>query len=249
MTMEGNEGLKKETKRPFKKPRLKDLERKPLMSPLELGKVFAGASQILLNAEAAQMETDDLVYLIDRAFSNRCRTDATRTRVCRFVQGFVEFALLRETPAPFYGGEAVFTVVQWLDAVRRRGQTVPHLARYCLMAFGEALGVRFPIDHPAVAAAAANRRTKSVKSAEPIPFQLVVKLEHLATQEGISDGLKLAASIFRLMIFASLRFCDIRGVSKFWKSKTAICGHSLNRKDKGGTITQWAAPLEGLYSQ
>ena len=61
--------------------------------------------------------------------------------------------------------------------------------------------------------------------------------------------MQLAASIFFLMTFASLRFADLRGAQDIWSTDTALFGRSLDHKDKGGAITAWATPRVGLKSR
>ena len=139
-------------------------------------------------------------------------------------------------------------VVQWLDHVRLRGHTVPHLAKYCLMAFGEAMGISFPVDHPAVRAAARVERTRVAKTAQAVPLDFIRRLEVLACNSTAAEGLQLCASIFCLMVFASLRFSDLRDVSELWTTDTAICGRSLNHKDKTGSESHWATPKSGFHS-
>ena len=212
-----------------------------------LGELFAGASQLFLDCgELEDTEFNDLVW---RALSNRCRTAAARGRVCKFAQDYLEFPLYRDVALPFYGGQAIPTVVSWLDHIRLRGETVPHLGRYCLMAFGEAVGICFSVDHPAVRAAAATHHARVVKSAPGVPYDFVVKLEHCAADTARPDGMQLAAALFSLMTFAPLRFVDRKDVLEFWISETAVCGRSLDHKDKAGPLMSWAAPKCGILSE
>ena len=129
-----------------------------------------------------------------------------------------------------------------------RGETVPHLARYCLMPFGESMGIGFPVSHPAVCSAAKVSRLKPTKSAPGVPFGFLEKLEAISADDGQPQGRQLAAALFCLMTFASLRFAEIRDVSHLRITHTAICGRPLNHKDKNGAIMAWAAPKEGLRS-
>ena len=77
----------------------------------------------------------------------------------------------------------MISVTQWLDFCRRRGVTIPHLARYCLMTLSEALGIPVVADHPAVRAASAVRRVKLPRTAPPIPFSLIELFEEIAVSE------------------------------------------------------------------
>ena len=225
-------------------PDVEDLTRTKRLPAAILAKCFGGASNLL--ADCSGLSDSEFGELVDRAMSNRCRTQATRDRVCSFVQNFLEFALYRADALPFYGGAAIPTIVSWLDHVRLRGETVPHLARYCLLAFGEAIGVCFSIDHPAIRAASIMSKRKGAKSAAGAPWTLVEALERCAADQSRPDGMQLAAALFSLMIYASLRFAGIRDVSELWVSDSAVCGKSLDHKDKAGSITAWAAPRAGF---
>ena len=238
-----------QTKRKPKHPRVDDLEKTKPLGAVTLVGMFSGASQLILDCSAASLAPDEFAALAERSLSNRCRTEAARVRVCRCAQDFLEFTLQRPNPLPFYGNAAVPAVVGWLDHVRLRGHTVPHLAKYCLMAFGEAMGISFPVDHPAVRSAARVDSLRVAKTAQAVPLNFIERLEALASSDNTKPGLQLAASILCLMIFASLRFSDLRDVSDLWTSNSAICGRSLNHKDKGGAIMCWAAPKEGLKSK
>ena len=114
------------------------------------------------------------------------------------------------------------------------GETVQHLARYCLVAFSEALGIGRPVDRPAARAAAITRRIKPTKTAEGIPFALIRKLEQLASDTNQAEGLQLAASLFFLMIMASLRFADIRDVLEIWTADSAFCAGPLIARIRPG---------------
>ena len=218
------------------------------MRAAELVRTFAVESQLVVDCGNVVMPEDDFANLANLSLSNRCRTDGARARVCRFLQDFMGCALYPPQPLPFYGSAAAPAVAQWLDQVRLRGSTVPHLARYCLMAFGDAMGVKFPVDHPAAMAAAAEKRNISAKTASEMPLTLIEKLEATACDNAAPQGLQLAASIFCLMVFDSLRFADIRDAAELWTTTTAISGMSLNHKDNGWAIMAWAAPKAGLKS-
>ena len=163
-------------KKKSKRPRLGGINRPKSMSAPQLVKIFAGAAQLLSDCNTASLTEDEMSALVDRSMSNRCRSEATRLRVCSFAQGYLEFALHRGNPLPFYGSAAVPAVVQWLDHVRLRGETVPHLAKYCLMVFGESMGIKLPVDYPAVRSAASAKRLVPVKSAQSMPFEFLEKL-------------------------------------------------------------------------
>ena len=215
-------------------PRVRDMDNRERLSPAMLGEMFHGASQLF--SDCFTLEGSDFNELVERALSNRCRTAGTRYRVCKFAQNYLEFPLYRDVALPFYGGQAIPTIVSWLGHIRLRGETAPHLGRYCLLAFGEAIGICFCIDHPAVRAAGVTRRTKVVKAAPSVPYDLVIKLEECAADPSRPGGMQLSAALSSLMIFASLRFADTKDVLEFWVSDSAVCGKSLDHKDKAGPI-------------
>ena len=62
-----------------------------------------------------------------------------------------------------------------------------------------------------------------------------MELEKLTYDKDIPYGMRLYASLFLLMTYESLRFCDASDVAILWVADTAICGESVNRKDKNGS--------------
>ena len=108
----------------------------------------------------------------------------------------MEFTIRRVNPIPLYGSAAVPAVAQWPERVRLRGETSPRPAKYCLMAFGDAMGVKCPIEHPAVRAAATVRKLKAVKTAAVAPLGFIEKREIIACDDNAPQGLQLVGPLF-----------------------------------------------------
>ena len=89
------------------------------LPPSTIGKIPEGAPQLFLDYN--KLEDREFDELVNRALSNRCRTAATKGRVCKFAQDFLEFSLYRGVALPVYGDQAIPTVVSWLDHIRLRG--------------------------------------------------------------------------------------------------------------------------------
>ena len=49
-----------------------------------------------------------------------------------------------------------------------------------------------------------------------------------------------------MLALTSLRFGDARSGRDLWVSYTALCGPSVNIKEKSGQLMTWATPLAGL---
>ena len=190
----------------------------------------------------------EFIDLIGRALSNRFRTVATRERVCEFAQQFLEFALYRSRPLPFYGGTSAPEIVSRTDHIRLRGESVPHLGRYFLVSFGDAAGVDFAAERPAVRAESTARRIRAAESAAGVPIDLARKMGWAATDSSRPAEMQSMAALFLLLIFAPLRFSDIRDVTEIWVTETALRGRSLDRKDKGGLVRSRAAPKSGNFA-
>ena len=99
LTME--EYTKKENKRKPKQPKMDDLSKTRALTAVEIVGMFQGAAQLVVDCNAAALSREDFTALVERSLSNRCRTEATRERVCRFVQEFLEFALQRPDHSHF----------------------------------------------------------------------------------------------------------------------------------------------------
>ena len=64
---------------------------------------------------------------------------------------------------PFTGVNGIVIIARWISELLKRGPCAPRLGRYALRVFGEALGIDFPINHPAVIAEAKAPRSKPTK--------------------------------------------------------------------------------------
>ena len=78
----------------------------------------------------------------------------------------------------------------------------------------------------------------------PIDFAMV--LEHLACGRSQQYALRRYCAMFVLMTMASLRFSDVREVTKLRTTESAICGMSIDQKAKNADLVVWAAPLKGF---
>ena len=110
------------------------------------------------------------------------------------------------------------------------------------------MGIDFPVTHPGVIAATRSINKKSVKHAPPVPLEFIRKVEEYASGPTLSWGLRVFCSLVCLLVYASLRYADTVCVCKLWKSDTAICGLSVNSKDKNGDLMNWATPMTGVIS-
>ena len=191
----------------------------------------------------------EIIAFVNLRFSKRCKSKSTITSICKFINEYYNFAMSIGLGAPIAGEHAIVPIARWIAALALRGPSAPRMGRYALRVFSEALGINFPIDHPAVAAAARTNRTKPTKQAPMVPTEFIKDLEY-ATVNGEYPYLKrLFCALFLLQVYASLRFADTKKVSHIFASKTALCGVSVDPKSRNHDITQWAAPLKGLTGE
>ena len=127
-----------------------------------------------------------------------------------------------------------------------RGATIPNFGKYALRVYGEALGVRFPHDHPAVKEAAAQPRGRKVKTDPSIDTEFVISLERAAGNRENPGGYRVYCALFALLAFSSLRFADTTQTECVFDSGTALCGSGANAKDKSGELMSRATPLTGF---
>ena len=219
----------------------------PRIKPLVIASLFADKSTLLNACFAAKFSENDMENFVEKALSNRCRTSKTRNNVLRFVLDYYDFAITRVPPAPLTGPSAVITISCWLEFIAGRGPSVPAMGRYALVVFSEALGVDLPLNHPAVV-----KGTKipkpSAKHAPPLTVEFLVALETQAINRENPEGLRVYCSLFLLLTLASLRFADTADVSELRVTETAVCGVSVNHKDKCGRENSWATPKSGFHS-
>ena len=219
----------------------------PRITPLKIASLFSAQSTVLNARFTARFSENDISEFAVKALSNRCRTAKTRTNVLRFVLDYHVFASNRIPPAPTIGPGAVITISCWLEFLAGRGPSVPPMGRYALVVFCEALGISMPLEHPAVIKGAKVPKP-SAKHAPPLAVEFLVELETQAIKRENPEGLRIYCSLFLLMTLASLRFADTADVSALWLTDTAVCGVSLNHKDKMGRENSWATPSSGFHS-
>ena len=188
----------------------------------------------------------DTANFVILSIRNRARSLNTLRRVAEFTLQFYKFASEREPPFPVSGDESLLAVTLWMQGLLVRGATIPHFGRYSLRVFGEALGVRFPLEHPAVRNAAVPARGRKIKTDPVVETEFVMALERAAGNRGNSYGYRLYCALFTLLAFSSLRFGDTTQVETLFNSGTALCGTGVNNKDRSGELMQWATPLSGL---
>ena len=146
---------------------------------------------------------------------------------------------------PTWGEESLIAVTKRLGFLKKRGRAVPGLGRYALKVYGESLGVVFPADHPAILSAVAVIGHKP-KPDPSLETDFALALETGACNKEAPSGLRLYYSLFAMLALTSLRFGDTRMVQALWVSETALCGLSVNNKDKSGQLMTWATPLTGI---
>ena len=62
------------------------------------------------------------------------------------------------------------------------------------------------------------------------------------------EGLRLYCSLMFLLTTASLRFADTADVCELFLTDTAVCGCSINAKDRNGASMRWATVRAGIQS-
>ena len=60
------------------------------------------------------------------------------------------------------------------------------------------------------------------------------------------SGFRLYGALFTLLALTSLRFGDTRKAQALWSLDTALCGLSVNNKDRPWRLMNWATPLLGI---
>ena len=144
------------------------------LNPLDIALLFGDSSDSLLNCARRDIGDAATEAIARRAHSDRCRAAATPERVCGFDREYVDFVI--RNPPPIAGPDSAYSVTPWLGDARKRGPTIPHLSRYCLMVFGGALGISLMTNNPAVRDASVIRRVRLPNTA-PIPFELIAQFE------------------------------------------------------------------------
>ena len=191
-----------------------------------------------------------LAAMFHIAIGKRCATEKSRVKVAGFASTYVMFAAQRK--AIFHGEGALFVMIEFFTLLRRRGKTVPGMAKWALRVYDEILNLTLPLDHPAIVALTARERSELPKLAKQAPMLelcLLLDLERVSTDKERPLGMRFYASAYLLMVFASLRFSDVKAVFEIWRSETAICGRSIDKKQKSRPIITWATPSQGFESK
>ena len=201
-------------------------------------------------AEHCQVSHDLLAAMFNIAIGKRCGAEKSRIKVAGFVSTFVVFAVNRK--ALFHGQGSLFPLIEFFTLLRRRGVTVPGMAKWALRVYDEILYLCLPLDHPAVVALTTKDRSdvpKPVRQAPMLSLDLLLDLERLTMDSERPLGMRFYASAYLLMVFASLRFSDVKAVFEIWRSATAICGRSIDKKLRSRPIITWATPSKGFVSK
>ena len=248
--MEGKEGgrPRKKTNDKGSKLRLPPIDERELEYDLLLftTHLFAGASEIIDDFTAHGFPDGAVREFLIDAFSGRCKTASSINRILGFVFHYIEYSKLTVPHSPFVGKGCVITITGWLKALRGRGHTVPNAGKHALGVANDVLRLNLPLNYPAVKNAARPDTRAVIKHAPIAPFELMLGMGEIANNRLTPEGLRLYAAIFSLMSLASLRFSDLREVLDFWVSDSAVCGRSVDQKDKHGALMTWATPALGL---
>ena len=156
-----------------------------------------------------------VIDFIRFCFAKRCKKDSTVLGVAKLVRGYYKFALSAEPVIPFAGPDAIVCMTRWFAVLKERGDSSPQTGRYELKVFGDALGIEFPVEHPAALAATCSGKRKVTKHAPPAPLDFIQKLEMATVDPQLQRGLGLFCSIFLAHVYASLRYVDLEEVSGF----------------------------------
>ena len=235
------------------KPNMRTIFSPPLTKltcPWETALLFRDAPGFFRWAEYCQVSFNMLAAMFHIAIGKRCATESSRTKVAGFVSTYVLFAAQRK--ALFHGEGALFIIIEYLTLLRRRGPTVPGMAKWALRVFDEILNLTLPLERPAVVALTTRDRSEAprqVKQAPMLTLELIIDLENLATDKQRPLGMRFYASAYLLMVFASLRFSDVKAVFEIWRTGTAVCGRSIDKKLKSRPIITWGTPSQGFVSK
>ena len=220
-----------------------------LVCPWQTALLFRDSPGFFRWAEHCKVSTDTLAAMFHIAIGKRCGAENSRVKVAGFVSTYVMFAAQRQ--ALFYGEGALFSLIEFLTLLKRRGVSVPGMAKWALRVFDEILSLNLPLDHPAIVVLTTRDRSgvpKQVKQAPMLELQLILDLEKLTVDRERPFGMRFYASAYLLMVFASLRFSDVKAIFDIWRSGTAICGRSIDRKLRSRPIITWATPSQGFIT-
>ena len=130
----------------------------------------------------------------------------------------------------------------------RAGPSAPHSVRCARRAFAEILGVEWRSKYPAIFVSPVYPGNIERHQGPLIPIEFVLALEKAAADERNSFPFRLYCALFCLMATASRMFCDKRRKTP-GGDKPAINGPSVCRKDSGGALMTWAAPMGGINTE
>ena len=181
-----------------------------------------------------------------RAFSNRCGRQTTLDTRAKFIVEYMEFA--RENKLPFEGPACVVTIVEWLDALRTRGDSAPQQGIHALTVFNEALELSFNLNHPAIKVSKKDNPGRNRKQSPGVPLEFILAVGKAASDSSQCWGKRLFCSIYLVMVFMSLRFPDALEVETISKTDTALAGRSVDQKNPTGELLSWEAPRAGISS-
>ena len=210
-----------------------------------VAELFSDVSDTFRFCASAAYERKAVVKFITQSLRNRCKTDRTLARITSFIKGFYDFTTSRDPPLPFHGKECLLAVTEWLSMLQIRGDSIPGMGRYALRVFGEALGVVFPIDHPAVRGLAC-RKTRKTKTAPMLKTEFLFALEKLACDKAAEPSDRLYSALFTLLALASLRFGDTKQTAELRSTGSCITGCGIDQKNKSSEFLSWATPLKGV---
>ena len=109
------------------------------------------------------------------------------------------------------------------------------------------MGVEFPNSNPSVGAATRIREISETCPRSSAAFN--EKLEAISTNPENMCGLRVIRSLASLLVSESLRFPGALNVGKIRKTDTAVCGISVNSKDRNGDCMHLATPKTGLTGE
>ena len=141
---------------------------------LDFRKQFPPFSKAWQACVAANSHEGQILSFPMKAFPNRCRKNASLRKIIRLVSQFATFANTWAPPVAIFGPVALLSVEEWLESLRARGSTVPHMGRYALTVVSEVLEFDWNLARPAVVAAARVARASQVKRPPCLSFDFLL---------------------------------------------------------------------------
>lgn len=120
----------------------------PTISPdvWEVSLLFRWAPGLFAVAENANIPMGELEQSVRSSATKRFGAEKSQRHVAKTSSVFSAYA--EQTKAPFIGEAALFSVMSFLTACRRRGPSVPKNVRWALKVFNEILTLALPLQHP-----------------------------------------------------------------------------------------------------